>query len=317
MALLRSWCVLAVALVASLAKAQTTFITDLGSGLAGSMGPALHTVHEDGGYLHFTVQNVPPESNVILVVGLSAIWLPIFGGILVPSPDVTASVTSDTQGRATYQLPTPSMTQLTIFSQFGFPDVGTPGGMAISNAMMVAAVECADVPCPRSPQASGAMTLVPATDQATVEFKLTGGSSGWCPTQECTGTPCSWTFALIVDNKTAGPGTGPGTDPGATITFEVRTSLTFPGATPGATEFQAASPEMPPVVVQVPTANPAQGQRGFSTTVICGSQKNYLIKVSAPAYSYQVPAANGDPPQTVNVPALEVYANVQLQCTGC
>ncbi|MBX3464496.1 MAG: hypothetical protein KF830_15110 [Planctomycetes bacterium] len=167
------------ALLSPFMAAQATLISDVGCGLPGTMGASEHTVLEDGGYLHFRVDNVPPESQVVLVVGLAAIWLPIFGGIVVPSPDALVEVAADSQGRAVFHMPIPSMHSLTIFSQYGFEDDGAPMGIALSNAVMVVAIECSDIMCPRTPNQAVALDMTPATAELTVQFKLTGGNSGF------------------------------------------------------------------------------------------------------------------------------------------
>lgn len=317
MAFHRVLSVLSAALLAGTVSAQTTLITDCGSGLPGSLGPAVHSVHEDGGYLHFVVENTPPQTDISYALGLSAIWLPIFGGILVPSPDAVGTVTSNSQGRATFSIPTPSMEQLTIFTQFGFPDTGSPQGMALSNAVMVVAVECGDLICSRNPHVGSTIPdLNPAQAKTKVEFKLTGGRPGNCGSASCTPGPCSWIYTVIVDNLTANKPNESG--PGTTITFEVRSMDGIPaqGAVTAA-EFNAASPLNPTAVVPVPITNPAQGQKNLPTIELaCGGKKTFIVKISAGAYTFSLPQGGQQPPIVMSVPAWETYAKLSMECIG-
>jgi hypothetical protein len=77
--------------------------TDLGNGLAGTFGvPALdgHGATLPGSPVSFTVSGALPQSIGLLGLGASTLYVPLLGGVLVPSPDVVVPFALDAIGAA-------------------------------------------------------------------------------------------------------------------------------------------------------------------------------------------------------------------------
>lgn len=115
-------------------------VESLGGGLAGVSGVPSISVSgmlAPGEVVVFSVDNAAPNAVVVLVVGASIINLPIFGGIIIPSPDVLISTTSDSSGHAEVSIPWTAGLMTTSFWQWGVTDPSAVEGVAISKAVAV------------------------------------------------------------------------------------------------------------------------------------------------------------------------------------
>lgn len=114
---------------------------DLGNALAGTNGsPSLiGSGRQIGGELvQFGLQNGLPGSPAALVLGFSALNLPLFGGVLVPSPDLSVpGLTLDGNGEVSVALtyPTGLPSALELYLQYWFLDGGAAQGLAATNAL--------------------------------------------------------------------------------------------------------------------------------------------------------------------------------------
>lgn len=114
---------------------------DLGHGLAGAggiphmFGQGTLTV---GNPLSITVTGASPAASTVLVVGVSAVNVPMLGGLLVPSPDLLISgLVADATGTFVLATTWPAgITPGTVFYlQAGVADAGAPMGFAATNAV--------------------------------------------------------------------------------------------------------------------------------------------------------------------------------------
>ncbi|HKB14684.1 MAG TPA: VCBS repeat-containing protein, partial [Planctomycetota bacterium] len=118
--------------------------TGLGGGLPGSGGlrPRLRGfgLLEPGGTVTLAWDQVVPAAPGVLVLGASAINLPVFGGILVPAPDVVLFASSGSGPAASMTFPVPSPpppSAALVYAQSFFLDGGAPQGVSASNALSV------------------------------------------------------------------------------------------------------------------------------------------------------------------------------------
>jgi hypothetical protein len=114
--------------------------TDLGFGLAGTGGVApvltANGAFEPGTELTVDLTKARPSAPFLLAAGFTQIWLPIFGGTLVPSPDAVLPLPTDSGGSAHLQvLLPPGLGKYTLYLQAWGPDPGGPQGYAASNAV--------------------------------------------------------------------------------------------------------------------------------------------------------------------------------------
>lgn len=114
-------------------------VENLGGGLAGTEGiPNLDVtgVFAPGNEVVFSISQAKPNTNFVLVAGATIVNLPIFGGILIPNPELLVPGATDAQGHAqvalTWQIPL----GVTYF-QFGVVDPSAVEGWALSNAISV------------------------------------------------------------------------------------------------------------------------------------------------------------------------------------
>ena len=111
--------------------------TNLGGGIAGALGePALAGLGTltAGNTVTFRASNAAPNSLGVFIFGASAVNVPIFGGTLVPSLDVTLVAAFDAQGRWSLGLPWPANvpTGATSWWQMAVLDLTAPAGFAAS-----------------------------------------------------------------------------------------------------------------------------------------------------------------------------------------
>ncbi len=115
--------------------------TNMGFGLGGTNGMPLLAGAGPltaGSVNQFALSNAAPSAPAVMVIGLAAVFLPILGGTLVPSPDVTLPIATDATGRATLPFtqgaPMPPATRL--YAQWWILDGGAPAGLAASNGLV-------------------------------------------------------------------------------------------------------------------------------------------------------------------------------------
>ena len=111
--------------------------TNLGGGIAGALGePALAGLGTltAGNTVTFRASNVAPNSLGVFIFGASALNVPIFGGTLVPSLDVTLVAAFDAQGRWSLGLPWPAgvATGASFWWQLAVLDTTAPAGLTAS-----------------------------------------------------------------------------------------------------------------------------------------------------------------------------------------
>lgn len=115
--------------------------SDLGFALAGSNGPpqlagsgALRTNATN----RFAATSVARSAPAVLVLGVSAVTLPIFGGTLVPSPDVILPLSIDVAGHGAFAFTqgAPMAPGTRIYAQAWILDAAGPAGLAASNAVV-------------------------------------------------------------------------------------------------------------------------------------------------------------------------------------
>jgi hypothetical protein len=121
---------------------QAKGVLDLGSGLAGSAGVPELTVSGDlcgGTAVDLNVVNGPTSSMGFMIIGLSQLNLPLFGGNLVPSPDMTIMLPTDAAGNVSISATVPNNlpSGTMVFLQYWVVDAGGPLGFAASNAMQM------------------------------------------------------------------------------------------------------------------------------------------------------------------------------------
>jgi hypothetical protein len=113
---------------------------DLGGGLPGAAGvPALQGAGllKPGGKVTFTVEGALQGSVAAFVIGLSQIGFPLFGGILIPSPDAVVVLPTSPEGVAVLAVqPIPSLPPgQAVFAQSWVIDAAAVQGVASSNAV--------------------------------------------------------------------------------------------------------------------------------------------------------------------------------------
>ncbi|MFN6195395.1 MAG: PQQ-binding-like beta-propeller repeat protein [Planctomycetota bacterium] len=111
--------------------------TNLGGGIAGALGePALAGLGTltAGNTVTFRASNAAPNSLGVFIFGASAVNVPIFGGTLVPSLDVTLVAAFDAQGRWSLGLPWPAgvATGASFWWQLAVLDPTAPAGLTAS-----------------------------------------------------------------------------------------------------------------------------------------------------------------------------------------
>jgi hypothetical protein len=116
--------------------------TDHGLGIAGSAGVPVCTgsgTARPGSILRLDLRNARPNSAAALVLGLSRIDLPLFGGVLVPRADLAVHLTTTGTGTASIAYPFPPMVILPRpiagFWQYWISDPHAPRGLAASNGV--------------------------------------------------------------------------------------------------------------------------------------------------------------------------------------
>ena len=116
--------------------------TDLGQGLAGATSPVLNAWGgvDAGNQLTFSTSRATPNAPGVLVLGGSPLQLPVFGGVLVPSPDLVFGIVTDADGarRVGATLPVDLVAGANLWAQTVVLDLGAPQSFAISNAVRVA-----------------------------------------------------------------------------------------------------------------------------------------------------------------------------------
>lgn len=129
---------------ARLVDASEGVWNNLGQSLAGAAGaPALYGagVLQQGSTLQLDVAQGPANAFGAYVAGASALQLPLFGGVLVPSPDSVPPLLTDAFGRATLDVPlaaaVPSGTSLWL--QAWFLDPSGPQAFSATNALVTTA----------------------------------------------------------------------------------------------------------------------------------------------------------------------------------
>ena len=114
---------------------------NLGKGLSGSKGVPVLTASgtlAGGGTVTYELSNAAPKTSAIFVLGLSRIDVAIFGGTLVPSPDlILPGLLVDASGRTRVTVPFPRglPTGFSTWQQFWVLDGGAAQGLAASNGL--------------------------------------------------------------------------------------------------------------------------------------------------------------------------------------
>lgn len=108
-------------------------------GLSGSTGVPLLTGRgsaQAGTSLAWTIE-APPNTIALLAAGWQRVDLPLFGGWLVPRPDVVLLLVTDAAGTtsATVPLPPAFPAGLDLFSQAWLVDATGPQGFTATNAL--------------------------------------------------------------------------------------------------------------------------------------------------------------------------------------
>ncbi|MGE0144273.1 MAG: hypothetical protein AB7I19_11715 [Planctomycetota bacterium] len=113
---------------------------DLGQGLGSSVGRATligRGAFALGNLLGWSLAGAPARAAGVHVLSLQRLDLPIFGGILVPSPDVTIGFTASPLGTSELALAVPTALPIgtPLFAQSWFFDSGMPNSFGSSNAV--------------------------------------------------------------------------------------------------------------------------------------------------------------------------------------
>jgi hypothetical protein len=114
--------------------------TDLGQGLPGALGQPV--LVGTGGLLAgelnlLSTTNLPPSGFGVLVVGFAAAPQPLFGGTLVPTPDLLLLVTATSGGALSFPFTlavAPPSGAVLVAQHWAF-DATLPGGFTVSNAV--------------------------------------------------------------------------------------------------------------------------------------------------------------------------------------
>jgi hypothetical protein len=125
-----------------LAPYEGLFVTDLGGGLSGSSGlPGIEATFDPAtDELGVDYSHAPNPTAGALIVGGIQIDLPIYGGLLVPAPDVAFGITTSSP---TGSLPKTSFAGTTyptgakLYMQAWYVDLAAPGGFAASPGLEV------------------------------------------------------------------------------------------------------------------------------------------------------------------------------------
>lgn len=117
-------------------------VVDRGSGLAGTLGEPALTVRGffvDGDLFRSDVTNVPPFSLGVSVLGGANVSVPLFGGVLVPSPDLLTVFLADGSGRASLGgvMAAPALAASSVFVQAWVLDASGPQGFTASSAQEI------------------------------------------------------------------------------------------------------------------------------------------------------------------------------------
>lgn len=119
--------------------------TDLGSGLAGEAGvPALvgGGTLLGGDPLSLTISGANDSAAVGLVLGLSTIFAPFKGGIMVPNPDlIIAGLSTDDDGHRTdlFTWPVGVTSGDSVYAQYWISDAASPAGFSATNGLSLTA----------------------------------------------------------------------------------------------------------------------------------------------------------------------------------
>ncbi len=113
---------------------------DLGNALPGVSGASVLTgvgSFAGGTNISLNLSNAAPAAAGFLVVGGSAINLPLFGGVLVPSPDLLLPYNTDGSGNGSFTTlyPAGKPDCVTFTFQVWYFDAAGPQGFAASNAI--------------------------------------------------------------------------------------------------------------------------------------------------------------------------------------
>ena len=113
---------------------------DLGFGLAGSLGePQISAVGVPtaGGSTVFDLTQAKAVATTYLVAGTSPIFFPLFGGTLVPSPQVVVPLSTDAGGAASFtaNYGPGSLVGLQLYFQYWVVDSTGPQGFTASSAL--------------------------------------------------------------------------------------------------------------------------------------------------------------------------------------
>jgi hypothetical protein len=109
----------------------------LGNGLRGSTAPNLAGAGTlaPGSTTRLSVRGGVPGGLAWFVAGLVELQLPLFGGVLHPSPDVVLPVSLDSGGALDFTFPWPSNGAVDIWFQLFQLDTGAPFLLSATNAL--------------------------------------------------------------------------------------------------------------------------------------------------------------------------------------
>jgi hypothetical protein len=119
-------------------------VTNLGFGLPGNTTPGLHAYGgtQAGQTFAISIHDGPPNGVAGLVIGTSAVMLPLFGGTLVPSVGSLVAVPLDGKGRSHVEFPLPVTLPPGVpvaWMQALMKNSPAPGDVAMTNALKLQA----------------------------------------------------------------------------------------------------------------------------------------------------------------------------------
>jgi hypothetical protein len=118
--------------------------TDLGFGLAGARGAPVLVMSGQlvaGSTVGFHLEKAATVAPATHVLGASRLQLPLFGGTLLPAPDLALPFVTSATGQTLMTVPVPftAPTGVELFSQAWIVDPSGPAGFTASNAMQYTA----------------------------------------------------------------------------------------------------------------------------------------------------------------------------------
>jgi hypothetical protein len=180
-------------------------IVNLGGGLAGVSGIPSMSVSGDlllNENVVVNLTNAAPNSVAWLAVGLTTVYLPLFGGILVPYPDVSVQISTDSQGKGTHTFACPDY-ENAMYAQFMVADAGAVEGFSFSNTMMLVPGIQTYVSNKQTVGATPPVVVtcdVNGTEARTYRVRVTrGGVAHWDNSEQTLQTPTAQAFVIPLN----------------------------------------------------------------------------------------------------------------------